>query len=400
MENKTTILCLASYYKGTAFIEECKALGCTVYLLCKEKFKDADWPREAIDELFWMPDLSKRPDNFNAVSYLARTRRIDRIVPLDDYDVETAAALREHMRIPGMGETTVRHFRDKLAMRVQARDEGILVPDFVHVLNYDALREFMARVPPPWVMKPRSEAASMGIKKIQSADELWGWLEQLGDRQSYYVLEKFVPGDVFHVDSIISEKKVVFSIANAYAQPPLSVVTGGGVFMSRNLPHQSADARALRELNKEVMAALRMVRGVTHAEYIKGREDGKLYFLETAARVGGANLAEMIETASGLNLWREWAKIEVANARKEEYELPPVKHDYAGIVVSLARQEWPDTSAYNDSEIVWRMKKEHHAGLIVKSKEPKRVQELLGEYGERFATDFMAAMPQLDGPPE
>ncbi|TAH50351.1 MAG: ATP-grasp domain-containing protein [Chloroflexota bacterium] len=395
--HQTTILALGSYFKGTAFLQQCKELGCTVYLLTKEKYKDADWPRESIDEMFWMPETHVQPDLTYAVSYMMRTRKIDRIVPLDDYDVEVAANLREHLRIPGMGETTVRHFRDKLAMRVQARDEGVNVPDFSPVLNYDDLREFMERVPAPWVLKPRSEAASFGIKKLNSQQELWDKLNELGDRQSYFVLEKFVPGDVFHVDSVIWEDEVLFAIASGYAKPPLSVVSGGGVFRSRNLPYDSSDAIALREFNVQVMNALRMKRGVTHAEYIKDA-DGKYYFLETAARVGGANLAEMIEAASGVNLWREWARVEVANARKEEYHLPPVRHDYAGITVCLAKQEWPDLSAYNDPEIVWKLKKEHHAGMIVRAKNPERVQELLNEYGERFATDFMAFMPQLDKP--
>lgn len=397
-DRSTTILCLATYFKGTAFIEECKNLGCTVYLLTKEKFKDADWPRASIDEMFWMPNPHKQPDLTYAVSYMMRTRKIDRIVPLDDYDVEVAANLREHLRIPGMGETTVRHFRDKLAMRVQAHDQGVLVPEFSPVLNYDDLREFMARVPPPWVLKPRSEAASFGIKKLNAPEELWRRLDELGDRQSYFVLEQFIPGNVFHVDSIIWEKEVVFSIASGYARPPLAVVSGGGVFMSHNLPYDSEEARALRALNQDVMRALRMVRGVTHAEYIKSDEDGRFYFLETAARVGGANLAEMIEAASGLNLWREWARVEVANARQEQYHLPPIKRDYAGIVVCLARQEFPDLSAYDDPEIVWKLKKEHHAGLIVHAQSPERVTELLDRYSERFANDFLAAMPQLDKP--
>ncbi|OQY97105.1 MAG: ATPase, partial [Chloroflexi bacterium UTCFX4] len=179
---------------------------------------------------------------------------------------------------------------------------------------------------------------------------------------------------------------------------PLSVVTSGDVFRSRVLPYDSAAAVALREFNKKVMKALRMKRGVTHAEFIQGDADGEFYFLETAARVGGANLAEMIEAASGINLWREWASVEVANARKQTYQLPPVKHAYAGILVCLARQEWPDLSAYNDPEIVWKLKKEHHAGLIAQSQDNARVLELLNQYGERFAQDFLAFMPQLDKP--
>ena len=154
--------------------------------------------------------LFKEPDMINAVSYLARTRRIDRIIPLDDFDVETVADLREHLRMPGMGGSTARFFRDKLAMRVQAQDEGIPVPEFVHVLNYDDLRTYMASVPAPWVLKPRSEASSMGIRKVNHESELWPLLDELGDRQSFYVLERFVPGDVFHVDSVVWNKRVVF----------------------------------------------------------------------------------------------------------------------------------------------------------------------------------------------
>ena len=129
------------------------------------------------------------PDIIYAVSYLNRSNDIVQIVPLDDYDVETAAALREHLRLPGLGETAARFFRDKLAMRLQARANGILVPDFTPVFNYDRLRSFMDSVPPPWVLKPRSEAGAMGIKKVHSAEEVWRWLDQLGDQQSFFHLE-------------------------------------------------------------------------------------------------------------------------------------------------------------------------------------------------------------------
>ena len=226
-ETPPTMLCLASYEKGEAFLRECKRQGWRVLLITVEKLRDANWPREAIDEVFYMPDNYSRDDIVKGVSFLARTQIIDRIVPLDEYDQETAALLREHLRNPGMGDTTARYFRDKLAMRVKALSSGILVPDFVHVLNYDRLREFMSRVSPPWVLKPRSEAASMGIKKLSSADELWPLLDTLGDRQSFYVLEQYLAGDIYHVDSIVSNRKAVFSVPHKYGHPPMDVSLGG-----------------------------------------------------------------------------------------------------------------------------------------------------------------------------
>lgn len=394
-----TIVCLASYFKGGAFLEECKRLGCHTILITSQELEHEAWPRAAIDEFFVMPfaNLFKQPDITYAVSYLARTRKIDRIIALDDFDVETVADLREHLRMPGMGGSTARYFRDKLAMRVQARDEGIPVPPFVHVLNYDDLRDYMARTPAPWVLKPRSEASSMGIRKVNSADQLWPFLDELGDRQSFYVLEQFVPGDVFHVDSIVWNKKVLFTICSKYGLPPMAVYQGGGVFITSNLPYRAPEEQALQALNREVIAAMGMVRGVTHAEFIRSEVDGAFYFLEIAARVGGANIDLMLEHATGINLWREWARLELAHLRGEEYTVPPTTEKYAGLVVSLTRDPWPDTSAYNDPELIWRLHKEHHVGFIVAAPEHRRVQALIASYADRIAHDFMAVAPPKEG---
>jgi biotin carboxylase len=392
-----TILCVSSYEKGQEFLRTCKAIGCHVLLLTVEKLRNADWPRESIDEMFFMPEELPTQELINAVSFAARSQPIDRIVALDEFDMENVSALREHMRIPGMGLTTVRYFRDKLAMRARAKEAGIPVPEFVHVLNYDNLREFMARVPAPWLLKPRSQASGIGMKKIHAPDELWPWLDQLADRQSNYLLEQFVPGSVFHVDSVASERDVVFAEAHAYGAPPLDTSHHGGVFTTRTLPRESADTKALLELNRRVLEDLGFLRGVTHAEFLKAHSDGKLYFLEVAARVGGAYISDVIDAATGINLWREWARLEVG-AGKQPYQLPEIRHDYAGAIVSLARQEQPDTSAYNDPEIVYRISKYHHAGFVLKSPDQARIEALLASYAKRFQDDFLATQPVPEKP--
>ena len=392
-----TILCISSYEKGQEFLRACKRLGCTVFLLTVDKLRDADWPRESIDEMFFMPAELPIAELTNAVTFAARTRHIDRIVALDEFDMENAAALREHLRVPGMGLTTVRYFRDKLSMRGRAREVGILVPEFVHILNYEDLTDFMKRVPGPWLLKPRSQASGIGMKKIQAQEELWPWLEQLGDKQSEYLLEQFIPGTVFHVDSVVSERETLFAEAHGYGAPPLEVSHQGGVFTTRTLQRDSTDSRTLKDLNREVIEGLGLVRGVTHAEFLKAHADNRVYFIEIAARVGGAYISDVVEAATGLNLWREWAHLEVG-AGKQPYELPQTKKDYAGVILSLARQEYPDTSAYNDPEIAHRISKYHHAGLILKSPSFQRVDELLSSYSQRFISDYLATQPVPDKP--
>jgi biotin carboxylase len=392
-----TFLCITTYEKGQEFMRECKRQGCRVLLLTAEKLREADWPRESLDDTFYLPAEISLPDIVQAVTHLARTQKIDRIVALDEYDMETAATLREHLRVPGMGLTTMRYFRDKLAMRMKALDRNVRVPDFVPVFNHDDVRYYLEHVPGPWVLKPRQEASAIGIKKIRAAEELWPVLEQLGDKQSSFLVEKFVPGDVYHVDSVVSENEVLFANVSKYGKPPMNVAQGGGIFTTCVIPRGSDADLRLRRINRDLIVALGLVRGVAHTEFIQTHADGHFYFLECAARVGGAYINEMVETATGINLWREWARIEVASG-DGTYKVPPVREDYAGVILSLARQEIPDTSGYNDPEVFLRIKKHHHAGLVLRSGNPQRVQALLESYSQRFAAEFLAVEPPREKP--
>ena len=399
MPDPLSILCIASYHKGHEFLREAKRQGARVYLVTSESLRDADWPRESLDDIFFVKDDRKRwtlDDLILGASHLARRVAIDRIVPLDDFDLEKASALREHLRVPGMGETTTRYFRDKLAMRMRAHEFGVRVPAFVHVLNEAAIRTFCDTVPAPWVLKPRLEAGTIGIKKVQSAEALWPLVETLGDRASFHLLEQFVPGDVFHVDSVVNAGEVLTAVVSRYGRPPVDVSHGGGVFTTELAQRGSADEMALQAFNREVLRALGLVRGVSHTEFIKGH-DGLYYFLETSARVGGAHIVELVEAATGMNLWAEWAKVELAGG-KGPYAAPPIREHYAGLITSLAKHEWPDLSVFADPEVVWRMSKRHHAGVIVASPRRERVAELVARYAQRFADEFSASLPPGDSP--
>ncbi len=394
-----TVLCISSYEKGHDFIRESKDQGCKVILLTSKSLEHASWPKESIDEIFYIPDKNKEwnmRDVIYGVSFMARHIKIDRIVALDDFDVEKAASLREHLRIGGMGDTTARYFRDKLAMRARAKDTGIPVPDFIHVLNHDDINNFASTVPFPYMIKARLLAGAYGLKKVNNPQEMWEHINALGDEQSFYLMERFVKGNVYHVDSIIYEREVKFALASKYGTPPFEVAHEGRVFTSFSLHENDDDAKEVLELNKRLMIALGMVRGVSHSEFIKG-EDGKFYFLETSARVGGANLSLLVEAATGINLWREWAKIEILKGERE-YKLPEIRNDYGAIITSLARQQKPNLSVYNDPEVWWRLEKDYHAGLIVKSHDKQRINSLVDDYSKRFYNDFFATAKMGERP--
>jgi hypothetical protein len=396
-----TFVCLASYFKGGEFMRECKQQGARVILLTKERLLSEDWPRESLDDIIALPNDAGSELFLHFASQIARPQKVDRIIALEEFDVITAGLIREHLCMEGMTSADARAFRDKLSMRMRARAAGIPVPDFVHVLNYNELGEYMARVPSPWVLKPRTDVSAFGIKKLNDSEEVWRAIdgldarENLRDRSPFYLLERFVAGDVFHVDSLVSNGKVVFAGASRYGRPPLEVTHQGGVFISRTVKRNSDDEKKLLTLNRKLIAALGLSHGAAHAEFIKSAEDGQFYFLEIAARVGGAYIAEALEAASGINIWREWAKIEIARDDRS-YKLPKTHKEYGGVVLSLAKQEYPDTASYTDEEIVYRVKKRHHAGLVVRSQRVERVDELLDLYARRFADEFTAIVAPPD----
>ena len=398
--NHLTFLCIATYFKGEDFLKTCHELGHTVYLLTVEKLRDSPWPNDCITETFYLPAQDNTSENLDkmltGLAHTMRSRTIDRVIALDDFDVEKGALIRETFRIPGMGQTTARFFRDKLAMRMRAKFDGIRVPAFSPLFHDETITEFLRSTQAPWLIKPRSEASATGIKKVHSLDEAWAVIHSLGENRHQFLIEQFKPGTVYHVDALSVNQKTVFVRASEYLATPLEVSHGGGVFRTATMPFDAPETLDLHAMNERVMAAFGMRSSASHSEYIRCDHDGKLYFLETSARVGGAHIAEMVEASSGINLWSEWAKIETAIARKEPYELPYAGHKYAGLIVSLARQQWPDSAAFAAPEIWWRMNKEHHIGLIVQSEERDRVLTLLNEFMHRIKSDFHASAPAQD----
>lgn len=178
------IVCLATYFKGTDFIRECKAHGCHVVLITKEKMLVEDWPRDSLDDLIAVPNDAGPALFIDLLAFLGRDRRIDRVVALEEFDVVTAALMREHLCLQGLSSSRAKVFRDKLSMAVYSQRGDVNVPEFVQLLNNEEIREYMERVPGPWVIKPRSDVSAIGIKKVEHPDEVWRAIEDMNQREN------------------------------------------------------------------------------------------------------------------------------------------------------------------------------------------------------------------------
>jgi biotin carboxylase len=392
------IVCIASFFKGNEFFEACHEQGWQVTLVTRESLLDEAWTWTSLNSVKLVREGATTEDYVRSVANLAGTQPIDKIIGIDEFDVLTAAKAREYLQIEGMSSSFALRFRDKLMMRRMAENEKIPCPEFTGAFNPSDINDFLERVPPPWIIKPRTEVNAHGIRKCFSKDEVWQILNDFDARNTWrehpsqYLIERFIEGKVFHVDSVIENGKVVAGGVSEYGVTPFKVSHQGGVFTTSILPYKSKERRELEKLNKQLLKAFGYERGISHAEFLQSEADGKFYLLEVAARVGGAYIADVLEQASGLSLWREWAKLEIATKEKP-YKLPKLRRDYAGIAMCLANTDAPDTSAYTDSEIVYRVTKPRHVGLIFYSERRERVDELLQIYTSKFENDFLTVVP-------
>jgi len=402
-------LCLASYETGHDFLRQCAEMGVRVTLLTLDQHRDAAWPRESLEELATMPAGLNRGQILNTVSWMARSRRFDRVVALNGEFLETAAQIREHMRVPGMGTTTAGCYRDKLAQRVIARAFGYQVPRFCRVLNYDELRDYMARVPAPWLLRPRM-GASAAIR-IGDPEQLWRTLDNLGDAQSHYILEQIVEGDSFRVDSIVSDCEVKFLVVHETGTRTGEIAQAGTVHTMHTVDRNSRDARELAAINRALAPSFGMVRGITHAHLIRSKVDGSYYFLEIGAGVRGAFPDEtyagdtfpcdsfpgdsfmdnLVQAATGVSLWREWANLEIADLRHTGYAVPDSYEGYAGSVLCASRGAGPNLEAFADPAIVTRFRGGKHAALILRAASPERIRNLLGDYAAQLESELAVA---------
>ena len=231
-----------------------------------------------------IPSLMRWEDLARASVLLARKHRIDRVVGVDDFDITTAAEVRELLGISGMDVTTARQWKDKLSTRRAAARAGVPVPAFIPYLHEEDLQDFLEDRPGPWILKPRAYAGAVGMRVLRSREEALELHRQLGDGAVDYILEEFVPGDIHHVDGIVAGGVVRFAECHAYGRPTLQVAQQGGVFTTRTMDWESVLAHQLRVLHGQVVAALGMENGVTHVEFIVGPE-GSPVFLVGASRV-------------------------------------------------------------------------------------------------------------------
>lgn len=247
--------------------------------------------------------------NYEFISlYIEIMGVFDSIVCFSEEDLYLAAALRERYRIAGPVPEQIRPFRDKYTMKLRVSEAGIKTPNFglfqdladtLQERNYECAS---ARYGVPFVLKPRIGMANQGIFIISSFAEFERVSCAIRHELSTYMIESYVAGDMYHVDSLLTENGLQM-YASRYTVPQLHARKGptGSV----TLDEKSDEALSLFAVNRQVLDALQLPLGCAHAEYFR-TEKGEIVFCEVGARIGGTQVIPMLERVHGVNLAQKW----------------------------------------------------------------------------------------------
>lgn len=262
----------------------------------------------------------------------------DRLIARSEYDLMGAARLRDHFAIPGDTPGHILPLRNKWVMRYRCKQRGIRQPAFWHPLA------FLQLPPQPgkFLLKPREEASSNGIITGDDA-AIREAILQLDDTEKMMV-ETFIDGTVYHFDGWLAKGNPIAFVSSYYLRDCLRF-SGGSPLGSVQTPTEPEH----RALVTRTLAALGYRDGSFHFEAIRDTR-GRFWFLETAARVGGAGVAETFHLRTGLNLYHADlryqifgtppATVEAINPLFYGWFVYPAHHLDAGGHVPFSAEKW------------------------------------------------------------
>lgn len=262
-------------------VQLAKAMGHRV--LVTDKY--AERPAYAFADVHEVVDIRDAEGTLAA----ARKHEIDGIVcDTTDVGVPIMAWVAEQLGLPGISHETALAFTDKLHMRERTSAAGVPGPAFRAIRHFADLVRAVDELGLPLVVKPSDSQGSRGVHVVRERAGLERCLADALQHTSGQVVlaETFLPGVEVTVEGVvIAGRPFVVGISDKghYAHRP--EVANRLTYPAALPPHV---LRRIGQVNADVVRALGMVDGVTHAEYFVDGED--VFLVEIAARGGGSHV--------------------------------------------------------------------------------------------------------------
>lgn len=241
---------------------------------------------------------------------------VDRILAALEQLQVPLAQVRERFGIAGMDVETARNFRDKARMKEVMRAAGVPCARHRLASSAEAVREFVAEVGLPVVVKPPAGAGARGTFRLDEPTALAAWLAADSPSAARPALvEEFLSGDEHSFDTVSLHGEVRFRSISRYLPTPLEVLRNPWMQWVVLLPRDVAgpEYAAIDEVGDAALRALGLRTGLAHMEWFR-RTDGSVAVSEVAARPPGAQITTLLSYAHDLDFYAAWARLMVLDA--------------------------------------------------------------------------------------
>ena len=268
--------------------------------------------QEALTEYYRVDNMENYDEMFRAVAFFSfKYGKIDGLESNNEYWLEQDAQLREDFNIPGMKPGTLSPIKCKSGMKSRYAKAGVPTARYHLVTDLEASRAFIEEVGYPVIVKPDNGVGAVNTYKLNNDEDLQSFHnEDLEGIQ--FIMEEFVPGDVYSYDAIIDSN----------GQPLLE--TGNhtpGSIMETVLNKESCVfyiekqiKEDLRDAGRRCVAAFGVRSRFIHFEFFRLGKDhphlgkkGTVVGLEVNLRPSGGFTPDMINFANSTDVYKDWA---------------------------------------------------------------------------------------------
>jgi len=277
-----------------------------------------------------IPNVTDVDALIEAVRFAQSQVWVDALESTIESHTMAAAHAREACGIPGTSVRTAYLCRDKPAMKDALRAVGISTAQSMGASSAAEVREFVASVGYPIILKPRAAAGASGTSRVDSDAELDRALAELGASGATDIaVEEFVEGHEGFYDTISIDGHPAYDFISHYYPNVLEAMRERWIspqFISTNRIDQVEDYAEVRDLGLRAIEALGIGTSATHMEWFFGPKG--LRFSEIGCRPPGVRAWDLYAAGNDVDIYREWANAIVHHS----VERPLSRRRAAGIV--------------------------------------------------------------------
>jgi biotin carboxylase len=240
-----------------------------------------------------------------AVADFARAEHANAVLAVcSDRAVLPAALVAERLGLPGIGRDVACRMTDKAAMRACLADAGIAQPAHARVRDEAELAAAAERVGFPAVLKPADSGGQRGLFLVESHEAARDRLPAVltASRGGAALFEQYVAGTELNTLVVVRAGTASLVVASDRLRPQgLGFGVGWAHRYPSALPRTTLERVRLTAFG--AVEALGLRDGIAFPQLLAD-EQGDVYVVEVAARIGAGQMADLARLATGVDLYR------------------------------------------------------------------------------------------------